>query len=77
MSYCILLLKDIDECALGIDNCNMRELCQVDGSIPCLRTGVCTNTDGSFQVNCQSGFTGDGHACTGMWLAVSVLSSYD
>lgn len=42
---------DINECADGIDNCNAN--------------ADCTNTDGSFDCACQTGYTGDGRNCEG------------
>ena len=49
---CIYFLyKDIDECALQTHDCSP--------------SGECTNLDGSFNCECQPGFTGDGKTCTG------------
>ncbi|KAI8481558.1 transmembrane receptor protein tyrosine kinase [Branchiostoma belcheri] len=41
---------DIDECTAGIDNCDTQ--------------ATCTNTDGSFNCTCNSGYTGDGVTCS-------------
>ena len=38
--------------------------CQ-DGSQPCDTQASCTNTDGSFDCTCNSGYEGDGQSCTG------------
>ncbi|XP_072048085.1 uncharacterized protein [Amphiura filiformis] len=43
--------KDINECILGIDNCNHVN-------------GTCKNTIGSFTCSCKSGYNGDGINCT-------------
>lgn len=48
----ILLLKDINECVCGIDDCSMNV--------------VCSNIDGSFICICNSGFFGDGWICIGI-----------
>lgn len=42
---------DIDECSSSPDVCH--------------NNATCTNTNGSFLCICQSGFTGNGSACTG------------
>ena len=41
----------INECALGLDNCDFH--------------AVCTDTATSFECTCQSGYSGDGRICTG------------
>ena len=44
------LLTDIDECERG----------------PCSQKGgICKNTDGSYTCTCGTGYTGNGHNCTG------------
>lgn len=40
---------DIDECAMGTDNCDMN--------------AICTNTPGHFDCACNMGYYGDGVAC--------------
>lgn len=40
---------DIDECAIGYDNCNVN--------------ADCTNTEGSFNCSCHSSFFGNGIFC--------------
>ena len=47
----IFFLSDIDECALGLDNCHAQ--------------GTCTNNVGSFFCACSIGFSGDGVTCVG------------
>ena len=42
---------DIDECALGIDDC--------------AENANCTNTPGSFSCMCDEGYVGDGITCVG------------
>ena len=46
-----LLYEDVDECTSQTHDCPAN--------------GVCTNVEGSFQCECQSGFTGDGKTCDG------------
>ena len=48
--FCFIAL-DIDECSLSVDNCHAN--------------ANCTNTDGSFLCNCDSGYTGNGTVCAG------------
>jgi len=43
---------DINECALGTDNC--------------ASTATCTNTPGSYYCNCTAGYSGNGVNCTGL-----------
>ena len=45
------LLPDIDECTTQTHDCSLN--------------GICTNVEGSFQCECQPGFTGDGKTCEG------------
>ena len=42
----IIVLTDIDECSMGEDMC--------------LANSTCSNTIGSYECNCDSGFIGDG-----------------
>ena len=46
-----LLIPDVNECAL-LDNA-------------CDRDAECANTLGSYQCNCNAGYTGDGYTCSG------------
>ena len=46
------IFADIDECSLGLDNCDIN--------------AVCTNTVGSFVCTCLPGYTGEGMLCTGI-----------
>ena len=34
---------------------------------------MCTNTDGSFKCDCQSGFEGDGETCIGVYVVLIIL----
>ncbi len=43
--------SDIDECAAGTDNCSAN--------------AVCNDLVGSFDCECNTGFSGDGVTCTG------------
>ena len=45
-----LLCTDINEC--------------VSGSAECHNNATCTNTEGSYECSCDTGFTGDGFNCT-------------
>ena len=49
----LFILTDVDECALGTDNCHPN-------------FATCMNTPGSFDCSCNSGFTGNGVDCAGM-----------
>ena len=68
---CYTCVPDIDECALGEDNCH-------DTLASC--TDI-VGGSGSFECACITGYTGDGVTCTsmGMWtiimLAQSLLNS--
>jgi len=55
LSYSLVLFPDVNECSEGIDNCHTN--------------AVCTDTIGSFQCTCSSGFTGDGATCTSIIIA--------
>ena len=43
--------EDIDECSTGLNNCSYN--------------ANCSNTDGSFECHCKSGYVGDGFICIG------------
>ena len=45
----LYLFLDIDECSLS--------------SSPCHTDATCTNSNGSFECDCQSGYTGNGSYC--------------
>ena len=47
---------DINECEMMTDLCDN------------VMVAVCTNTIGSYECDCKSGFTGDGFNCDGMLL---------
>ena len=51
MMIIMVVILDINECDTDVDNC--------------ADNAVCTNTDGGFTCECNSGFTGDGVTCTG------------
>ena len=48
--YCISLHTDIDECVRGADNCDINV--------------ICSDTEGSFNCTCVTGYEGDGVNCT-------------
>ena len=50
----IILLLDINECELGIDNCNEQ--------------ATCNNTEGSYSCICNTGWTGNGISCEGTFV---------
>ena len=50
----LYIFLDVDECALGTDNC--------------AANAICTNTDGSYTCACNTGYSGDGITCTGGFL---------
>ena len=56
------LFLDIDECS--------------GGSFPCGNNATCTDTDGSFECDCVTGFFGDGFNCTGKYNVVEYLSNF-
>ena len=52
---CIIgIISDIDECELGIDDCD--------------RNADCTNTIGDYNCTCRVGYTGDGFLCSELFL---------
>ena len=58
LSILIILLSyitDINECELGVDQC--------------ATNATCSNTEGSYECSCNTGFTGDGKTCC-MWFNV-------
>ena len=52
---------DIDECTEESDNCD--------------DNAICTNTDGSFTCECESGFSGNGVQCDGKIIMIMTLVS--
>ena len=53
--------SDIDECTEETDNCD--------------DNAICTNTDGSFTCECESGFSGNGVQCDGKIIVILTLVS--
>lgn len=47
---------DIDECAIGTDNCD--------------ENANCTNNEGSFSCRCRSSYFGDGITCLGETITI-------
>ena len=56
--------QDIDECLKTADN-------------NCSSNGKCNNNAGGFTCACNSGFSGDGVNCTGMFNISSTLPSFN
>ncbi len=54
-------MTDIDECSIGIDNCDVN--------------AQCSNTPGSFTCLCKPGYTGVGFNCFGKTYII-VISTY-
>ena len=52
--YFHTLFSDNNECTLGTHNCH--------------NNATCTNTGGSFTCACDTGYSGNGLMCTGMYL---------
>ena len=50
----ILFLQDINECEENPSSCDVN--------------ANCTNTDGSYDCTCKTGYTGDGKSCSGKYL---------
>ena len=47
----IILISDLDECALGLDDCD--------------ENADCSNSDGGFNCSCKRNYFGDGKLCLG------------
>ena len=54
-------LKDINECSNTEDN-------------NCDENAICTNTNGSFTCQCETGYTGNGTTCNGKSFCDSIVS---
>ena len=73
----MLVIADIDECALETDSCDDRLVCTFSRTSTygyyyvieknCRRRANCTNTMGSFECTCNEGFEGDGIECNGKY----------
>ena len=50
-------MTDINECVLGVDQCTTN--------------ATCSNTEGSYECSCNTGFTGDGTTCSMLLLLSS------
>ena len=55
---CYTCTADINECLTNTDDCD--------------ECAFCTNTEGSFECNCQPGLIGDGRVCTGRFTTCTV-----
>ena len=51
---------DIDECLMGLDNCD--------------ENARCNDTEGGFTCTCLDGFVGDGFTCSGRLCMVALLT---
>jgi len=58
------LNKEITQIIIDIDECSG----QGGGNNCALGTATCTNTVGGFTCKCNSGYSGTGVTCTGMFL---------
>ena len=53
-----ILIVDVDECA------NNTDICNADAN--------CTNSNGSYSCECNTGYEGNGTTCDGMWLYIFI-----
>jgi hypothetical protein len=66
VNSCIILIcvcVDVDECALGTDNCH--------------DNATCNNTDGSFECSCNDGYSGNGTSCESKRTVKAILMRED
>ena len=61
--YAIFSCADIDECGLGLDDCD--------------ENAICTNTEGCYICTCREGYCGDGRNCTGELCVVNYSNSHE
>ena len=54
----VKLLLDYDECSQNAYECD--------------QNADCINSAGSYTCQCRSGYTGDGHVCTGKYFVIIV-----
>ena len=58
-----------DFCLYGI--VTILDIDECTSGVPCQQ--ICTNTRGSFQCNCSSGYTVDGNMCNGQWTCYNCI----
>lgn len=56
---CSTLFLDIDECDLSTDTCAIN--------------ATCSNTEGSYECSCDTGFAGDGRTCSELLTSLACL----
>lgn len=62
-------LHDIDDYISDIDECDATPQ-------PCSSDAQCTNTPGAYSCSCNSGFSGDGVTCSGIYNTLCHANNY-
>jgi len=53
------LILDLNECTLGTHNCDTK--------------AICTNTPGSYNCTCKTGYSGNGTYCQGKFFKIELI----